>query len=106
MYWDHMYILKDKKPVKETDLIKWSIWMEESNRTVKKDILPKDITVSTVFIGLCFYEKPLLFETMVFGGKLDMHIDRYCTWEEALKGHEEIVKKVKESEVKHLVTNN
>ena len=54
-------------------------------------------TVSTVFLGIDhnFGEgKPLLFETMVFGGKLDEETERYSTWEEAVEGHNHMVEKV------------
>jgi len=50
--------------------------------------------VSTVFLGLdhSFYagKKPVLFETMVFTseGSSNEDQERYCTWEEAVDGHE------------------
>jgi len=71
--------------------------MESGDRFVKQT--EKDgVKVSTVFLGLdhrfCEEGDPLLFETMVFGGESDSHMDRYCTWEEAEKGHEEMVKKI------------
>lgn len=37
-------------------------------------------------------ETPLLFETMIFGGKNDGFTKRYATWEEAERGHTEAVK--------------
>lgn len=54
-----------------------------------------DCTVSTVFLGINhdFGGKgpPVLFETMVMGGLLDGHQWRYSTYDEAEKGHEEVV---------------
>lgn len=50
----------------------------------------RDITVSTVFLAFDHgWEpgKPVLFETMVFGGEDDGYIRRYHTWEEAERGH-------------------
>lgn len=53
-----------------------------------------DVTVSTVF--LCMDHnysgvgEPILFETMVFGGECDGEMARYRTWNEAVKGHEEM----------------
>ena len=68
------------------------------NRTVAKDKIG-DVEISTVFLGLDHQfgkGRPLLFETMVFGGELDQEMDRYSTYEEAEKGHKFMVKRVKE----------
>lgn len=50
-----------------------------------------DIIVSTVFLSLDhggpFDTVPILFETMIFGGKHDSRQWRYSTYEEAEKGH-------------------
>jgi hypothetical protein len=50
-----------------------------------------EVQVSTVFLGLDhnfgFGRKPLLFETMIFGGKHDQYQERYSTYKEAEKGH-------------------
>jgi hypothetical protein len=48
-----------------------------------------DIRVSTVFLGIDhgFGGKPLLFETMVFGGRLNGYQCRYGTYDEAVEGH-------------------
>jgi len=64
-------------------------------RYIKGDRKP--VRVSTVFLGLNhgFGGKPLWFETMVFGGKLDQEQDRYETWDEAVAGHEAMVKRVR-----------
>lgn len=83
------YILKGKKVVEETDLLKWGKWFETANRHVANDKIG-NVQVSTVFLGLDHSfgtGKPLLFETMIFGGKHDGYQDRYTTWEEAEKGH-------------------
>lgn len=91
------YILKDKKIVKCDDLIKWANWFEKADRNVAVDSFD-DIMVSTVFLGLNHQfgnGPPLLFETMVFGGELDQEMDRYSTWDEAIKGHKIVVQKAK-----------
>lgn len=91
------YILVDKKPVKELDLISWAKWFESANRHVAKDKI-KSVRISTVFLGLdhCYTNgQPILFETMVFGGKHDQWQDRYSTWEEAEIGHKKAVQMVK-----------
>ena len=86
------YILKGKKPIQEKDLMKWARWFETANRHVGDDMVG-EVHVSTVFLGLDhsfnFNKKhvPILFETMIFGGKHDEYQERYATWEEAEKGH-------------------
>ncbi len=49
------------------------------------------IQVTTVFMGRemagSTLERPLLFETMVFGGAFDDAKERYPTWAEAEAGH-------------------
>jgi len=57
------------------------------------------IAVSTVFLvapfGAGFIDTPLSFETMVFGGPLDHFQTRYATWDEAVAGHQVLVKEVR-----------
>lgn len=51
---------------------------------------------------------PVLFKTMVFGGELDEKVERYCTWEEAEKGHLEILdlaRRTTTSELKKEIMN-
>lgn len=97
------YILNEKgNPIEETDLIKWATWFETSGgkRIVKKEKVG-DMLVSTVFLGIDyrFGEKlndPILYETMVFGGKHANETERYATREQASLGHEIMVEYVKE----------
>lgn len=100
-----LYLLKDKIPVKVDDFISWGIEME-SCRQIRHDIITdkfnhdNKIRISTIFLGIdhAFGSEsgPLLFETMVFGGKHDHYQDRYKTWDEAVKAHSIVVKMVKE----------
>jgi len=72
--------------------------MELQNRVVEKTKVG-DVEVSTVFIGLDHgwgEGPPILFETMIFGGKHDQFQERYPTWDEAVAGHEAAVRMVKE----------
>jgi len=75
----------------------------DDNRTVAKTKIG-DVVISTVFLGLdhrmdCMdgAGPPIVFETMVFGGKLDHSEGRYSTWDDAVEGHENWVKLVKDS---------
>jgi hypothetical protein len=54
--------------------------------------------VSTVWLGLNHRfgdGTPLIFETMVFGGKMDQECNRYSNEQDAIRGHQEMVNKVK-----------
>lgn len=89
------YILKGKKPVPCKDLLKWAKWFETGERIVQWTKKGK-IRVSTVFLGLDHNftgsGKPLLFETMIFGGKHDQFQDRCSTWVEAEQMHKRVCK--------------
>jgi len=99
------YILKNKEPVLCEDFTEWGKWFNViSNRIVAKDKVgnePNEVMISTVFLGMDHNWSgkgdPILFETMVFGGELNEDCERYCTWEEAEKGHEMWIKKVKKT---------
>lgn len=98
---DGKYILdKNGNPKKEKNLLVWGRWLNTADRKVARTNIGK-VLISTVFLGLDhrFFGKgkPILYETMVFGGKLDQMMERYCTKEQAIKGHNAIVKKVKEA---------
>ena len=92
------YILDGHNVVVCDDLIKWAEWFEVADRTVARTKIGV-VKISTVFLGLDHQfsgGKPLLFETLVFGGELDGEMDRYSTWDEALNGHEKMVERVKD----------
>lgn len=96
------YILNEEgNPVPEPDLMKWGAWMQNHARMVKRETIG-DSEVSTVFLGLDHAfggEVPVLWETMVFGGKLDQEQER-CGGKrsEALLMHEAMAKMVRESQ--------
>lgn len=97
------YILEGHEPVACTDLITWAQWFETADRTVVRTIVneAKRVGVSTVFLGLDhnFGEEgaPVLFESLVIGGALDGHMRRYCTWDEAEKGHAELCRECEQN---------
>jgi hypothetical protein len=57
------------------------------------------LLVSTIFLGVdhgIHRQTPALFETMVFGLKDDRgYTRRYATWDEAVKGHAEVLAEVR-----------
>ena len=90
------YILKGHEVV-ESNLTEWSEWFSANDRKVARDTV-NESDISTVFLGLdhSFGEgPPLLFETLVFSGKLDGEMDRYSTWDEAIAGHAAMIERVR-----------
>ena len=64
-----------------------------------------DVEVSTVFLGLDHAHDdgpPVLYETMIFGGKHDNDMWRYHTREEAEAGHAKVVAAVQAGKVEDL----
>jgi len=94
------YILDENKQIVPVEsILEWSQWFQEDSRRVAYS---ESLThqVSTVFLGInTRFDKdapPLVFETMVFGqdtGWDELDCWRYSTWDEAVKGHEELCKK-------------
>lgn len=85
------YILKDGEPIVVDDIVELGKWFENfDNRLVARTQI-QDAMISTVFLGLDHAwggGSPVLFETMIFGGKHDDYQDRYTSLEEAMFGHE------------------
>jgi len=79
------------------EYIKWEIKYPD-RKTVKQQHIG-DVYISTVFLGLNHGyngKKPILWETMIFGGKHDQYQVRYASYDDAVKGHEIAVKLVKQ----------
>lgn len=87
------YKLNDKHEPYEVTMEEWAT--SAGGYRVDLTKLENGIKVSTVFLGLDHnYEDgpPILFETMIFGGKHDEYQERYSTWDEAVEGHARAVK--------------
>lgn len=93
------FILIDKR-VMPAELMQWARWMELSradNSFRVAETMVGDLWVSTVFLGLDHRfvgdGPPIVFETMVFSGEhgYDENMARYCTYDEALDGHNTLV---------------
>ena len=88
-----LYILENKKPVECADTVQWGKWISSWKNKHVAQTTKGSITVSTVFLGIDHkfpdWETgpPILFETLIFGGRYDQEQWRYCTWEEAEEGH-------------------
>jgi hypothetical protein len=91
------YILNGHDVEAVDDVLVWGKMYEnfEARKVAITEI--GDVRVSTVFLGMNHNwgdGPPLLFETMVFGGKLDQEQERYSTWDEAERGHAATVERV------------
>lgn len=94
-----MYYSREGDPISLRD------WAENRQTAEMKRVartVSEHFVVSTVYIGIdhnfAMEGPPLIFETMVFGGELEGEMDRYATEEEALRGHEEMVRRVRRAE--------
>lgn len=90
------YKLIDGKIVEEPDLLKWVEWIENADRFIDQTQVSREVRVSTEFLGidhnLVSLGDPILFETMIFGGKFDGWQYRFRTLKEAKAGHAETVR--------------
>jgi hypothetical protein len=99
------YILDEHgQPQPCDDLLEWGRWFETSHaaRIVSRDkdegLGGTEVTVSTVFLALDHQfgnGPPVLWETLVFGGPLDGEMDRYCSLEDAILGHQAMCQRVR-----------
>jgi hypothetical protein len=91
------YILKGREPVPCESLTEWAKLFKDDSRRVALTKIGKN-EISTVFLGSDHNwtgTKPILFETMIFGGRYDGEQERYHTYTEAEQGHAQWVTKVK-----------
>ena len=97
--WRGTYILDGRTAIPCYDTLEWGRWMQKADRHVA-DTTTTNGRVSTVFLGLDYdftrKGRPLLFETMVFGGIFSGDTQRYSTWTEAEEGHVRKVRYVTE----------
>lgn len=105
--WIGQYILDaDGNPVPCLDTLEWARWFEGAFRRVAFTDLGEVLgQVSTVFLGLDhnfnpmrdpLSYRPVLWETMVFGGLHDGEMCRYDSLEAAQRGHEAMVQRCME----------
>jgi len=92
-----LYIISNGIVKKARPLGEWGFWYEGGWKTRGIRKTRKDsVCVSTVFLGLDYNfsgGKPILYETMVFGGEYDQDImQRYCSRAGAIHGHKRLCK--------------
>lgn len=91
------YILDGRDPVPVT-LLEFAEWYEHKpqERILAQDKIRPWVMVSTVFLGLDHSfgrsKKPVLFETLIFGGKYSGKMFRYDDFDIAIDQHQIIVR--------------
>lgn len=97
------YILENEVP-KAVDLWTWDKWCSaHPNRDVKRSTIEgTDIRVVTVFFPLPYVdfdeegrEFLQFYGTMIFGGAMDQHEEKYVSREAAEDGHERLLARAK-----------
>jgi hypothetical protein len=95
------YILdEENRPVKSS-IIEAGEWLDKNlkRKAVKQEHVG-DVYVSTVFLGLDHSfnsDKPVLWETMIFGGDHDQFQGRYSSYEDAVIGHQKALNLINNS---------
>ena len=97
------YILDENGNPRPTEnLEEWAeMFLQPENREIARDRLVingTEVLVSTIFLavdhGFGYSTKPVLYETMIFGGHYDQEQWRYHDRSEALEGHQKALKLV------------
>lgn len=86
-----LYVLNENdEPIPEPDVERWgkaSFWR---HKHIAEDTIG-GVRVSTVFLGIDHNHfdigPPVLWETMIFGGRFDDWQDRYTSRADAVRGH-------------------
>ena len=94
------YILENRVPVRVGNIDEWFRLCTPTMKRVDETFI-NDVHISTVFLGMDHSfggGTPVLFETMIFGGKLNDYQWRYTTWDEAIEGHQKAVQMCREEE--------
>lgn len=97
---DDMYVLDGDKSIRLASSIEeWGDNRKDGAWRVALDEID-GARVSTVFLGIdhrYLEPRPVLFETMVFGGPLDGEMDRCSTWDEAEQMHANMLRRVRDA---------
>lgn len=93
-----MYYKLEGKTTVKTDTAGGIDAFNNPERVLEQTQITPDVMVSTVFLVIdhafgC--GPPVLFETMVFGGRHDGYQERYHTWDEAIAGHSKAIDMVR-----------
>jgi hypothetical protein len=91
------YVLDENNQALPCALSEWAAMFEDFPRRQVAENFVGTIRVSTIFLGLNHqfgHGPPLIFETMIFGGRYDGYQWRTSTWEQAETTHALMLKRV------------
>jgi hypothetical protein len=85
------YVLNEDHTVSRvSSMDEWAMKFEFGNSNIDWTG-NESLHVSTIFLGIDHgfgrTEQPILFETLIRGGPHDNRQERYCTYDEAIEGH-------------------
>ena len=112
------FILNDSRQTERACLLRWALFYEDIDNRRVAETTTKLFWISTVFLGLDHNwgkGPPILFESMVFTRDEHMHPTlkrmvkddleqwRYSSWDDAVAGHEAMVRRYQKREADALV---
>ena len=98
-----IYILREGQPVPANDANEWAQWCltHRAERLVAEEWVGEAL-VCTSFLGIdvnLLGAIPILWETVVWGGKYDKYVRRCASRKEAERGHRETVRMLRRGDV-------
>lgn len=97
-----LYILDKNKRLRRATTGQWMRWFAQNGGSVRIGMtrIGPRVGVSTVFLGIDrrlfgIGRRPLVYETMIFGGPLNGEQRRYSSWDDAETGHRDAVRKAR-----------
>jgi hypothetical protein len=95
------FVLNEAGEVQPADMETWAAFVTQPDASRIDRTSVGDADVSTVFLGATPSFRsgvPLLFETMIFGGRYDTWMWRWSTRADAVAGHARVVEALRDGE--------
>lgn len=90
------YVLDDRGSVHQAaNIHEWGAFFEQTEKRRVKETRIGKARVSTVFTGVDYLDPPRLWETMVFGGRIDGAGRKATSLEQALLDHDALCGEVR-----------
>jgi hypothetical protein len=106
MIFHDFYILNDRNEVIKAEYSAYADFMSSPRKIVAQDMI-EHVQVSTVFLGTDHSyasnnPRPIVFETMIFGGRQSQKQWRYTLYTEALEMHQKLLLLVRLESVREM----
>lgn len=90
-------LLNEHHELVPASMEQWAAMIEAKQHRVASSTVG-EVYISTIFLGTNHNwwpnGIPLYFETMIFHGKYDGWMQRWSTWDQAMTGHERVVRTI------------